>query len=67
MRDRLCIPGYKILANIGIKTAQDVLCYSARDLLMHRGFGRKSLQKLERILNGYGLKLKESDWGSTAL
>ena len=48
---------YNGLRNADIATIGDLVVKSEQELLRERNIGRKSIEEVERILDGLGLKL----------
>lgn len=53
----------KALKSSGIKTVDDLVGKTARDLLVIRNFGEKSLQKIESQLGKYNLVQRQDEVG----
>ena len=55
--DQLSVRAYNGLRNADIATIGDLVVKSEPELLRERNIGRKSIEEVERILDGLGLKL----------
>ena len=55
--DQLSVRAYNGLRNADIATIGDLVVKSESELLRERNIGRKSIEEVERILDGLGLKL----------
>lgn len=55
--DQLSVRAYNGLRNADISTIGDLVVKSESELLRERNIGRKSIEEVERILDGLGLKL----------
>ena len=55
--DQLSVRAYNGLRNADIATIGDLVLKSEQELLRERNIGRKSIEEVERILEGLGLKL----------
>ena len=55
--DQLSVRAYNGLRNADIATIGDLVVKSEQELLRERNIGRKSIEEVERILEGLGLKL----------
>ena len=55
--DQLSVRAYNGLRNADIATIGDLVIKSEQELLRERNIGRKSIEEVERILAGLGLKL----------
>ena len=55
--DQLSVRAYNGLRNADIATIGDLVVKSEQELLRERNIGRKSIEEVERILSGLGLKL----------
>ena len=55
--DQLSVRAYNGLRNADIATIGDLVIKSESELLRERNIGRKSIEEVERILDGLGLKL----------
>lgn len=55
--DQLSVRAYNGLRNADIATIGDLVVKSEAELLRERNIGRKSIEEVERILDGLGLKL----------
>ncbi len=55
--DQLSVRAYNGLRNADIATIGDLVVKSEQELLRERNIGRKSIEEVERILDGLGLKL----------
>ena len=55
--DQLSVRAYNGLRNADIATIGDLVVKSETELLRERNIGRKSIEEVERILDGLGLKL----------
>lgn len=55
--DRLSVRAYNGLRNADIATIGDLVVKSEQELLRERNIGRKSIEEVQRILDGLGLKL----------
>lgn len=55
--DRLSVRAYHGLRNADISTIGELVVKSEQDLLKERNIGRKSIEEVQRVLDGLGLKL----------
>lgn len=55
--DQLSVRAYNGLRNADIATIGDLVVKTEQELLRERNIGRKSIEEVERILDGLGLKL----------